>query len=66
MPFYMGTKVQKKVVILCKAELIVCEIIINNDYWKCHLAPQNVVGRENALSSDTGMERSFSVYEKFK
>lgn len=47
MPFYMGTKVQKKLVILCKAGLIVCEIIINNNYWKCHLAPQNVVGREN-------------------
>ena len=66
MPFYMGTKVQKKVVIVCKAELIVCEIIINNNYWNCHLAPQNVFGRENDLSSDTGMERSFSVYEKLK
>ena len=29
------------------AELIVCKIIINNNYWKCHLAPQNVIGREN-------------------
>lgn len=47
MPFYMGTKVQKKLVIVCKAGLIVCEIIINNNYWNCHLAPQNVVGREN-------------------
>lgn len=47
MPFYMGTKVQKRLVTVCRAELIVCEIIISNYYWKCHLAPQSVVGRED-------------------